>query len=683
MNKRARICLYIFLVCVFASLGVIGYFILGGNRDNVMITPKFFTFIEVPDAESYTLTASKKTDDTTFITANCKISKRETDDPNENIYHAIVTNEQGIKLVEQTYRQKVTKVNDSNGTINCKISDYTLTVFEEEGRQGVIYKYPDKDLTEIDENTICCLVAEYFGSLFNEDGKYNINFVAVDSNGQDIEETRKTYNFDYVACYENEFKKREDFYMNGSWYDYIVTSNEELKLLVWHAILYRENNVRFYIKDNSINQNNINNLVIECINSYPEYDGLYQNSYNLYATIDGNVAKLVNFNFYLDFDYTKTYKTLAQKYGNITATAEAEIQTKVETFNPPYITADDIDTETGINRELNIDSDEKQTDEVVVYNTEQLFMVVQYGARPIILDETSVVFKVYNNAKKVLLEINNSNKLTQYEKALNIYRYVCGNIIYDHVTLKYMEELNDFSVSKFGNINCFYLEGALYDLENQYAVCDGLAKTFCLLANMDGVNCVKVNGLTSGGNHAWNKIQIEDEKYNLSGWYPVDTTWGVEDNNKTEITTHTYFLRLGNESRTVTFEPNDEEPQNLDYYKLAKYSYNGHTNDFNINSDAELLDLINYAKSILANSNDKVVIEFKLEKTIGFSYFDMIKALDYYPILSARANTIENDYKLYFSWLDKRVDLDLDNYYYDAYYVGNVVILNISKLQLA
>lgn len=685
MNKRAKICLYIFLICVFAALGVVGYFILGGINDEVMVAPKFFTFIEVPDADSYTLTASKKEDSTSAITANCKISKQETENENEFIYNNIVTDEHGNKLVEQTYNQVVTYVNKEEGTINCKICNYTITIFDSNGIDSSTYKYPDKELNNINENTICCLIAEYFGSLFNEDGKYNIKFVAVDSSGQIIEGTNKDYSFDYEACFENEFLKRESFYMNGTWNDYVITSNKELELFVWHAILYRENNVRFYIKGNALDKSNINNLVIECINSYPEYDGLYTNSSNLYATIDGNVAKLVNFNYYLDFDHTKTYKSLSQRYGYLTAVAEAEVQTKVKTLNPQYIITDDATPSE--KRVLDIDNETIERDEVEVYNTEQLFMVIQYGAKPIIEDETSVVARVYNNAKSILLKVNNSNNLTQFEKALNIYRYVCGNIVYDHATLKYMEELDNYSVANFGNINCFYLEGALLDLENQYAVCDGLSKTYCLLANMEGLNCVKVNGLASGGNHAWNKIQITDAKYGINGWFPIDTTWGVEDNNNTEITTHTYFLRLGSESREVTFEPNDEEPQNLDYYKIIKYA-NKEPNivlnvnyDFNISNDNELKDLINYAKSTLQLTNEPVVLEFKLEKNlIGYSYFDVVKALDYYPILSDRANTIDDNYAYYFSWLGRRVDLELNTYYYDAYYVGNVVVLSINKL---
>ncbi len=684
MNKRARICIYIFLICVFAALGVVGYFILGRYNDNVMVAPKFFTFIEVPDAESYTLTASKKEDNLNFITANCKISKQETENPNEYIYNNTVTDENGTKLVEQTYNQIITNEDEFGGTIDCKIYNYTLTLFNDGDENLTVYKYPDRELKNINENTICCLIAEYFGNLFNEDGKYNINFVAVNSDGQDIESTRKNYSFDYVACFENEFKKREDFYINGNWCNYIITCEEDLELLVWHSILYRQNDVRFYVKTNDINKNNINNLVIDFINSYPEYDGIYSNSYNLYATMDGNNGKLINFNYFLDFNFTKNYKFLAQKYGYIASEAEELVQTKGKDFNPLYITAEDDESNTGTNRQLYIDDPNSELDEVVVYNTEQLFMVVQYGAKPIIADETSVVATVYKNAKNILLEINNSNNLTPYEKALNIYRYICGNVIYDHAIIRYMEKLKNSYISTFGNINCFYLEGALLDLNNQYAVCDGLSKTFCLLTNLEGIDCVKINGSTSRGNHAWNKINIEDAKYKLSGWYPVDTTWGVEDDDKTEITTHTYFLRLGNETRNVAFDPISEKQQNVDYYKLAKYSYNGFVRDFNISSDAELSDLINYAKHTLeTTSSNQIVIEFKLEKTIGYSYFDSIKEFDNYPVITERANTVDDNFKHYFGWLDRRVNMDINNYCYDALFVGNVVVLKISKLPVA
>ncbi len=669
MNKRARICFYIFLVCAFCALGIVGYFILGRYNDNVMIAPRYFTFVEVEGAESYTLMASKNKTDTPYV-ANCKVSKQQdVEDSNEFIFHNVVTDDEGKKLVEEVYNQTVTNINEEKNTIDCKIYNYEVTLFADDGTKELSYKCPEveKELKDINQNTVWCLISEYFGSLFDCDGEYYIIFIAVDENGQDIENTKKEHEFDYVAVCENEFKKRDNFFMNGTWYDYVITSHDELEKFVWHSILYRENDVRFFIKTDQINKFNINDLVINALDSYPEYTGIYGNNENLYVKLEGSVATLVNFKFYLTQDHTKTYKQLQIDYPSYSEEALSHLTKKDNTFDSDYITSDNDEQ----NRVLNIDSSDK--DEVVVYNTEQLFMVLQYGAKPV-FEKNCIASIVYQNAKNILLEINNSNDLTDYEKALNIYRYVCENIIYDNVTVSYMKQKGNSLVSEFGNLSCFYLEGALYDLNNQYAVCDGLAKTFCILTNMEGVDCIKVNGDVNGVGHAWNKIKITDNIYNLDGWYSVDTTWGVSSDGKNEVLTHSYFLQLGDEIRNISFDP-IRITSKADYYKVAGYEYNNKRSDFYIENNAELIDLFNYAKQSLLNSSESnFVIEFKVARNnISFS-----KNI---PNIKLRTNINTGSYEDYFGWLeDKGINLETNKYFYEVLYLNDIILVNISKL---
>ena len=37
MKKRAKICFYIFVICAFCALGILGYFVFNDNGDNVMV----------------------------------------------------------------------------------------------------------------------------------------------------------------------------------------------------------------------------------------------------------------------------------------------------------------------------------------------------------------------------------------------------------------------------------------------------------------------------------------------------------------------------------------------------------------------------------------------------------------------------------------------------------------------
>ena len=338
-----------------------------------------------------------------------------------------------------------------------------------------------------------------------------------------------------------------------------------------------------------------------------------------------NVGTLVNFDFYLDFDFVKTYKDLINVDEIAYEKAVKELHKKDVSFNVDYIKAPVTDE----NRALAIDS---KQDEVLVCNTEQLFMAVQYGAKPIFKEGESVAKTVYENARAELKKINNSNTLTDFEKALNIYRYLCQNVVYDYVTYEYMKVKNDFTINSFGNYNCFYLEGVFLDLDNQFAVCDGLSKAYVLLCQMEGIDCVKINGEVIGqGNHAWNKVKVENSATSQKEWAYVDATWGVvaysqvnvdkSDEFNTvydnfEVLSHTYFLTGEDESKLINFEA---------YIDEAKYSFigkdlNNYNGDFYIETDEEFQQVFNYAKSCLSSQkisnpleDASVVIEIKFD----------------------------------------------------------------------
>jgi hypothetical protein len=208
-------------------------------------------------------------------------------------------------------------------------------------------------------------------------------------------------------------------------------------------------------------------------------------------------------------------------------------------------------------------------------------MAVQHGAMPIFPNSGCVAEVVYNNAREILREINNSDSLTDYQKTLNIYRYICMNVKYDNILFDYMSAINNSSVRTFGKFSPFYLEGVLYDLDNQIAVCDGLSKAFALMCNIEGIEATKVNGFAGSaewpngwiydnqglppgwGDHAWNKVKIDDN------YYMVDTTWGTASDGDFEMLTHTYFL-VSEETLTThraTYCYDDAQTTDYDYYE--------------------------------------------------------------------------------------------------------------------
>lgn len=609
MKKRARMCIYIFIACAVFALGILGYFVFNDSADNVMIgSRKFVTFNEVPGAASYSVSVNNSQD---YI-ANYTVEKQETDKEDQYSFKIEVSLPGGLKLATENYIQEITEKNIKDKTIDCIIKDYTVDFFNSFGEKTETINLEDQTLKNIDENIFCCVVSEYFGSLFNKDGKYNISFVAYDSLGNKIENSEKNFDYSYFAYYEREFARRESFFINGKEYDYIITSQEELEKLVWHTILYRKDDVSFYIKTNTVNSRNIDNLVYNAIVDYPEYDALEDS--NNYVDIEGNVGTLVNFDYYLAENFTKTYKDLEEKDPEVYDEVKENVYKKDTNYSADFI------RKTPTERTFAID---EAVQEVEVYNTEQLFNVVQYGLKPVFTAESEIAQTVYNNAKDELKKINNSNYLTDYEKALNIYRYICTEVIYDWVTYEFMMETNDQTIKSFGDYSCFYLEGVFLDLENQFAVCDGLSKAYVLLCSIEGIDCVKVNGKADGAGHAWNKVHLVDNEYNVNGWYNVDTTWGVANyvayNSDSEpefyeILTHTYFLDGDFSDREILFEGEvEEQALEFNYYKNTNFTFEQTSGDLYIESEQELKDVFEYAEYCLNNGKNSFVVEIEID----------------------------------------------------------------------
>ena len=144
---------------------------------------------------------------------------------------------------------------------------------------------------------------------------------------------------------------------------------------------------------------------------------------------------------------------------------------------------------------------------VAVETSEQLFWAIEGGYTPIPKASSRADF-IYKYAKATLNSIL-SNNMTDYEKALCIHDWLCDNYVYDHYSLE--------SQSVNMNLTCYYLESIFLDT-NKMVVCDGYAKAFSMLCNMEGIDCIRITGTLSGQGHAWNKVKIDDI------WYIVDVT---------------------------------------------------------------------------------------------------------------------------------------------------------------
>ena len=108
-----------------------------------------------------------------------------------------------------------------------------------------------------------------------------------------------------------------------------------------------------------------------------------------------------------------------------------------------------------------------------------------------------------------------SDNMTDYQKTLAIYEWLCFNTHYDHELLEIDAAISQgkMSGSSF-DYRGFYIEGVLFD--DGQAVCDGIAKTFALLCGLENIECYKVIGISNtelnqsnNVDHAWNKVKLD------------------------------------------------------------------------------------------------------------------------------------------------------------------------------
>lgn len=414
------------------------------------------------------------------------------------------------------------------------------------------------------------------------------------------ETTVYTENYRYSAATKSDFQ-RKTFFMNGETYDYNIESLNEYEVFVWYNVLYRKSNVKWYNSCLTINEANVNRLTYSYIVSYPEYDGVV--STNIYgAKVSSNIYRIASLNYYLPTDFTLSVENCTfQDDNELCYYKQGKSQyIKATNFNHGYERAS-----SPSQRSFPIDSN---TLKVPVYNTEQLFMAVQYGAAPDFKEGSTVAQTCYNNAKAILSEINNSDSLTDYQKALNIYRYICMNVSYDHILFNFMAHVKNYTVDRFGKFSSFYIEGVLYNMDNQVAVCDGLSKAYVLMCAIEGIEASKVNGTADGGEHAWNKVKLGDD------YYMVDTTWGTVSYQSGptyhEALSHGYFLISEDDMTThdASFELPSKKTINYNYY--SNYAIGTFT--ANIQNDEQLILL----KEYIATSS-QTAYEIKIDKTFA------------------------------------------------------------------
>lgn len=137
---------------------------------------------------------------------------------------------------------------------------------------------------------------------------------------------------------------------------------------------------------------------------------------------------------------------------------------------------------------------------------------------------------------------------TDFERLRFIHDYITTNVTYDHEAAAMLGHPDQTPE----NMQAYSTYGALV---RGYAICEGYAKTFKLIANLCGYDCEYAEG-DAGGRHAWNYITLNGHNY----W--VDVTWDDPNSDiNPAVRQYTYFginsqrLYLTHTPDTKFFDP--------------------------------------------------------------------------------------------------------------------------------
>ncbi len=333
---------------------------------------------------------------------------------------------------------------------------------------------------------------------------------------------------------------------NGAIYDTVIGSREEFEAVMGYCWLYNigtytanDNiSVSFDFSESGIQSGSLQETVFGINGSGGWVSEIFArlglksdtaSSYT-YSASEASMSVTVNFSTRTDGNYVATDDTLSLTPDYLRQDEAVQIISGVGNF--------------GAERSFAIDS----RPEYLVYNSEQLVYAVERGFRPRFgtlsanapeyqKEALAGAVEVYDRARAALADITDPDA-SEVEKLLAIHDYIAENVVYDMTLL---DMSTRYSAEQLSGYRAFNLEGVFID---GYAVCDGIAKAFMLMARIEGIETIRVSGyLTSSSGtvgHAWNKVKID------GAWYVVDVTGDdmqvPVDADEVEIICHDRFL---------------------------------------------------------------------------------------------------------------------------------------------
>ena len=370
---------------------------------------------------------------------------------------------------------------------------------------------------------------------------------------------------------------------------------------------------------------------------------IYALDYLAFYQIDKKVS------FYIDNNYSKTFYNIYQEFFK----AQEQVQIadvypsfinyslyvdyKVITINVvPQQIATKSNSKLEASKIYEIDYQKESSDhqipleksnlkEIEVETSQQLYYVVENKYKPI-LKKNSIAEKIYSTAKDILNSIIDDT-MNEYQKAKQIYNYICSEISYDYIT-------SGESTYNLNENQAYFLEGVFL---NQNAVCDGKSKAYSLLCNMENIDNVRVTAINDKyQGHAYNYIKIFDK------WYLSCTTFG---SHRMELKENEYYIVPS----LNMFLTNYQTP----YASNWGYDSNMHEDikekiESQSNFELSIIDNLNSFKEIIEsyhlNSLLNIEVEFQYFKDINLFKEDIEKEYPSYEIVLLKNLPYENNY---------------------------------------
>ena len=370
---------------------------------------------------------------------------------------------------------------------------------------------------------------------------------------------------------------------------------------------------------------------------------IYALDYLAFYQIDKKVS------FYIDNNYSKTFYNIYQEFSK----AQEQVQIadvypsfinyslyvdyKVITINVvPQQIATKSNSKLEASKIYEIDYQKESSDhqipleksnlkEIEVETSQQLYYVVENKYKPI-LKKNSIAEKIYSTAKDILNSIIDDT-MNEYQKAKQIYNYICSEISYDYIT-------SGESTYNLNENQAYFLEGVFL---NQNAVCDGKSKAYSLLCNMENIDNVRVTAINDKyQGHAYNYIKI------FNKWYLSCTTFG---SHRMELKENEYYIVPS----LNMFLTNYQTPYTSNWgYDSKMHEDIKEKIESQSNFELSFIDNLNSFKEIIEsyhlNSLLNIEVEFQYFKDINLFKEDIEKEYHSYEIVLLKNLPYENNY---------------------------------------